>query len=632
MDYEQFIADYKGLKDQKKTTLRKYISSKPKLWPYIPLTVLFNNRIATPNDMEQYKEKDYADFLMKIYHRDPKYKEHLLDLMCKGINKFNYSKKNVAKNFKLLQSMFPQLDLKRFNFGSNGVYFLGIKNKSEDHYVINLYPTSKKKIVFNQVDGPPIERSGHHYYMSNGNITVTFTNKNPTLEYIFYTHKEEAVYDGKHVYCMPFYDVEPLPRVPIPDDLSLFDPPHPLSIKTCTKMVADLDKQKTGHVGVHRPCYCCRKIYHKQYYFEPYPSMCFDCGIMNYEQRNEMGDLSDYTMYVSGCRIKIGYCICLKALRCGATVIGSTRWPRAAWYNYQQESDYEEWKDRLTILKCNYLNGPEVYQLIEFLKDANLNCIIMNAFQTIRPNQEYFQKACLLEGVLEHHDVKMLEYNVEEPLLDSVSHAVSEITNMEKALMYSGGEVGELVIAPINTQTDLVPIFTEMELGFNQFGDIDVVIPTDETCWYKKHHQIKRVEKAEGMIINMHSPTEIIDQLTEHMQDEQYILYVSSVEGRTEDRNGGGHYMSSDTNPYNKLSKAGMNNYIFTLSQNPDPKFHAWVIDPGFVSSAINNMESFPLTSMDGAARVLHPLIAKVNGKPLPKKWVHLKDYLDSPL
>lgn len=60
--------------------------------------------------------------------------------------------------------------------------------------------------------------------------------------------------------------------------------------------------------------------------------------------------------------MKIGLRISLKLLRCGATVIVTTRFPRDAARRYAAEADRADWKDRLHLVGADFrdLQGLEV--------------------------------------------------------------------------------------------------------------------------------------------------------------------------------------------------------------------------------------------------------------------------------
>lgn len=102
-------------------------------------------------------------------------------------------------------------------------------------------------------------------------------------------------------------------------------------------------------------------------------------------KRTQTADLSNMNALITGARIKIGYEICLRLLRDGATVYATTRFPSDALERYKTENDYNTWKDRLFILQCDFLSAAQVTSMIEYLKSkiTKLDILINNAAQTI---------------------------------------------------------------------------------------------------------------------------------------------------------------------------------------------------------------------------------------------------------
>ena len=72
-------------------------------------------------------------------------------------------------------------------------------------------------------------------------------------------------------------------------------------------------------------CYICHKPYVTLHFF--YHQLCPDCATFNYSKRDELANLSGKVCLVTGGRTKIGFRCVLKLLRCGATVIVTTRFP-----------------------------------------------------------------------------------------------------------------------------------------------------------------------------------------------------------------------------------------------------------------------------------------------------------------
>ena len=73
---------------------------------------------------------------------------------------------------------------------------------------------------------------------------------------------------------------------------------------------------------------------------------------------------------VTGGRVRIGYQICLKLLRAGATVITTTRWPKDAALRYSHEHDFNTWRDRLRIDELELSDPEKVEEYCQGLLDG----------------------------------------------------------------------------------------------------------------------------------------------------------------------------------------------------------------------------------------------------------------------
>lgn len=142
--------------------------------------------------------------------------------------------------------------------------------------------------------------------------------------------------------------------------------------------------------GIKHPvCYLCHERVNQVHWF--YHRLCFTCGEISYAKRHFTKDLTGYRAIVTGGRVKLGYQIALKLLRAGAAVaITSRNWENAL-TRYQDEPDYDVWKERLHVCKINF-DLLRVDELLDQL-DAELNriwpdhpgidIVIHNAAQTI---------------------------------------------------------------------------------------------------------------------------------------------------------------------------------------------------------------------------------------------------------
>ena len=89
---------------------------------------------------------------------------------------------------------------------------------------------------------------------------------------------------------------------------------------------------------------------------------------------------------VTGGRVKIGFRIVLKLLRCGCEVIASTRFPIDAVRRYKAEEDSETWQHRLHVVGADLRDLKGLEALCDALPQLvrRLDLIINNACQTVR--------------------------------------------------------------------------------------------------------------------------------------------------------------------------------------------------------------------------------------------------------
>jgi len=110
-----------------------------------------------------------------------------------------------------------------------------------------------------------------------------------------------------------------------------------------------------------------------------YDQLCPDCAPFNYDKRNQTADLTGTVAVVTGSRVKIGFQVCLKLLRAGATVVATTRFPNnavAAYkHGYTSYPLFVSFGTRcfaaVTGEKALYLN----FTLLQFFFNININFI-----------------------------------------------------------------------------------------------------------------------------------------------------------------------------------------------------------------------------------------------------------------
>ena len=155
-----------------------------------------------------------------------------------------------------------------------------------------------------------------------------------------------------------------------------------------TELLADLVAPPT--LNVPRKCHICKRPHTTLHFY--YYSMCISCAEYNYDKRlGTARDLRGKVVLITGCRIKIGYAMCLSLLRCGATLIGTTRFAHDALSRFMQEPDYRQWRHRLNLFSLDLRDMWMVQAFTDFVGRVfpTIFAVINNAAQTIARTASY---------------------------------------------------------------------------------------------------------------------------------------------------------------------------------------------------------------------------------------------------
>ena len=140
-----------------------------------------------------------------------------------------------------------------------------------------------------------------------------------------------------------------------------------------------------------RSCYLCKNWFKQLHHF--YDQFCPQCAAVNWEKRHQTADMAGRVALVTGGRVKIGYHVALKLLRCGATTIVTSRFPADAARRFAAEADFGAWGERLHCygLDLRHTQGVESFCAHISEKFSRLDVLINNACQTIRRPAAYYQ-------------------------------------------------------------------------------------------------------------------------------------------------------------------------------------------------------------------------------------------------
>jgi NAD(P)-dependent dehydrogenase (short-subunit alcohol dehydrogenase family) len=358
-------------------------------------------------------------------------------------------------------------------------------------------------------------------------------------------------------------------------------------------------------------CYVCKQKFSTIHHF--YDQMCPACAEFNFTKRTELADLRGRVALLTGGRVKIGYQAGLKLLRAGAHLIVTTRFPRDSAKRYAKEPDFGEWGHRLEIFGLDMRHTPSVEafcrQLIAIC--PRLDFIINNACQTVRRPPEFY--AHMMAG----------ETTARDQAPDSVRKLLGSYADLalpgplEAAGFTRAAELSQL---PLLAE-EIVPqkhLFPDGLLD----QDLQQVDLRGRNSWRLLLAEVSTVELLEVHLINALAPYIINARLKPLMmrtpERDKHIVNVSAVEGQ--------FYRNWKTtrHPHTNMAKAALNMMTRTAATD----YHGggihmnsvdtgWVTDEDPVEIAARKTaeQRFhpPLDIVDGAARILDPIISGIN-------------------
>lgn len=579
----------------------------------LPLPVILS-MYHDMNILRAYFDKDMIDNLTNMNYDTVYYKalhgedcsDHIINLNDHIGQYYSFNEPLIRKRYNTLKEKLTVINLDDFIMGLNGCLYLGTK---QDIKIIKIYP-KRANITFNG----EVFKAADGYFFEEKGLSIIISSKYYTRETLL-LDGVQMVYENGHIYTIYKYyanlesKIEPIEHQIYRRDKKLGRLLQFRKSKLQHHVMEGFCYLISGRKSF-RQCYVCKKFYNYNCYFEKYQCMCMDCGIFNHNKREEVSDLRDMVAYVSGCRTKIGLATVLKLLRMGATVYGSTRFPNLAVFNYMSQSDYDQWKARLIILQCDFLNYSEVEAMLDYLKDKGINILINNACQTIRPPDSYFKK------------IYEYENNLEKQLIFT-KETVSLNESPKDQLIPQNSKGRDFIICLIKESASEQIAQLREVIQLDKYMDVVGAIDPRDMIWNKKLEETDDIEILEINVINQIIPTKIIKTLKPCMKGPKFIINVTAVEGKFNHRKVNGDHVP------NNMSKAAIAMMLHTMFREKDSDLYVHTIDPGYVSGINPSQTIIPLDPIDGASRILDPIIQFKKGSPYPKviNWVKLKDY-----
>ena len=425
-------------------------------------------------------------------------------------------------------------------------------------------------------------------------------------------------------------------------------PPNVLGKKRKNKKSSSPPKPDKVSRVIFKYCYICKTNFTGDNVHKFYSNLCKDCGDYNYSFRVMKLDFNGRVAVVTGGRVKIGYYIATKLLSYGCKVVVTSRFPKDTLLKFQKAEDYSEWKNNLMIYPIDFRIFESTVKFVKFLTEnfPHIDILINNAAQTIRRTTAYYKYLLPIETQnLSHEDEMKIVKNDFINLKKQLESGKDDFAKSKNALVSLAQSTEDKSILPLSVIASQIRIMEEKEQPHKtMIGNDGQTYDFSEgkSSWNLEIDEVPFQEFTEVQIINTWTPYYLCVKLKPLMMkspfQDKYIVNVSSVEGIF-------NHFKRTSHPHTNMAKAALNMMTRTCgSYYKNFGIYMTSVDTGWVSP-MNEMNrlmddkakeayekefcNVPLDELDGAMRVLHPIIEGVKNK----KYLYgilLKDYQKS--
>ena len=457
-----------------------------------------------------------------------------------------------------------------------------------------------------------------------------------------------GVKQSKNILCKPQDDNNNddiiVEDVPIVNPKTIQQQSTYLNKKRKNKSQKDNNNNKLSSV-LFKACYICKAKFTSDNIHQFYSNLCKTCGDYNYSFRVMKLDFTGRIAVVTGGRVKIGYYIATKLLSYGCKVVITSRFPKDTLLKYQKDPEYSKWSNNLLIYPIDFRLFESTVKFAKFLNETfpHIDILINNAAQTIRRTAAYYRYLLPTEtSTLSKEDDKKI---IKNDYVDIKRQLESEEHIKNKNALVTVMNSEDPATLPLSVIASQIRIMEEKEQPTKTMlgGDGQMYDFSSGKCsWNLELDEIPFQEFTEVQIINTWTPYYLCVKLKELMMKspfpDRYIVNVSSVEGLF-------HHFKRTSHPHTNMAKAALNMMTRTCGDYyKNFGIYMTSVDTGWVSpmNEMNRLmdnkkkESYekefcnvPLDELDGAMRVLHPIIDGIHNKVF-HYGVFLKDYRKS--
>ena len=432
-------------------------------------------------------------------------------------------------------------------------------------------------------------------------------------------------------------------------------------------------EDETKEKYVYKSCYICKQKLGLDNINKFYGSLCTKCGDYNYSFRTMKLDFSGRIAIVTGGRIKIGYYIVTKLLSYGCKVITTSRFPKDALFKFKEDPEYDLWKNNLIIYPIDFRIIQSTMNFVKYIQKnySHVDFLINNAAQTVRRTTDYYEYLMPIE-------VKKLPEEDNEKIIKndylSIQKQISEDFEKNKNKSEKKENIIKIDIQKESERKQIINSLVSLVNQNKDNNEKDEFIPLSviasqikimeekdqpkvcimggdgqpydfskgKNSWNFELDEIPLEEFIEVQIINAWTPYYLCAKLKPMMMKspfpDKYIVNVTAVEGIFN------HYKRT-THVHTNMAKAALNMLTRTCGKYMEKNgIYMTCVDTGWVSHmnemnkiiddetkeyAENEMVIVPLDELDGAMRVLHPIIEGIKNKKY-FSGILLKDYIKS--